>query len=126
MIVYSFNGKKECKNKSELLDALKQRSEGNSNDFELRTEQEYPFLSILVKGDLACVHFFENESDCGHYAYTNDNELKEDFIVFNMGSEEFETEISKDLVIPVEQAYIIAEDFYEKKEMSNKVNWFER
>ena len=125
MIIYSFNGKKECNNKSELLDALKQRSEGNSNDFELRTEHEYPFLSILVKGDLACVHFFENESVCGHFAYTHDNELKEDFIVFNMGYEEFETEISKDLVIPVEQAYIIAEDFYEKKEMSNKVNWFE-
>ena len=125
MIVDSFNGKEECKNKSELLNALKQRSNCNSNDFELRTEQEYPYLSVLVKGDLACVHFFENEEDCGHYAYTKDNDLNEDYIVFNMGSPDFETEISGDLVIPVEQAYIIAEDFFEKQEMSNKVNWFE-
>lgn len=125
MIVYSFNGKEECKNKNELLNALKQRSKGNSNEFELRTEKEYPFLTILVKDKWACVHFFEDEEDCGHYAYSDNNELNEDYIVFNMGSENSETEISRDLVISVEQAYTIAADFYEKQEMSNIVNWFE-
>ena len=57
MVVYSFNGKKECNNINELLNALKQRTKGNSNEFELRTDQEYPFLTILVKNELACVHF---------------------------------------------------------------------
>lgn len=125
MIVYDFTGKEECNNLNDLLNVLKQRSKGNSNEFELRTEHEYPYLTILVKGDLACVHYFEDEDDCGHYAYTDDNEVKEDYIVFNMGSENSETEISKDLVISVEQAYNVAVDFYEKQEMSNKVNWFE-
>jgi hypothetical protein len=125
MVVYSFNGKEECKNINELLNVLKQRSKGNSNDFELRTDQEYPFLTILVKDELACVHFFLNEEDCGHYAYTDNKVLNEDYIIFNIGSENSETKISKDLVISVEQAYIIAKDFYEKLEMSKKVKWFE-
>ena len=55
MIVYEFNGKKECNNLIELQEVLKHRSKGNSNEFELRTELEYPFLTILIKEELACV-----------------------------------------------------------------------
>ena len=67
MIVYEFNGKKECNNLIELQEVLKHRSKGNSNEFELRTELEYPFLTILIKEELACVHYFKDENDCGHY-----------------------------------------------------------
>ena len=73
MIVYEFNGKKECNNLIELQEVLKHRSKGNSNEFELRTELEYPFLTILIKEELACVHYFKDENDCGHYAYTDNN-----------------------------------------------------
>ena len=111
MIVYEFNGKKECNNLIELQEVLKHRSKGNSNEFELRTELEYPFLTILIKEELACVHYFKDENDCGHYAYTDNNGLEEEYVIFNIGSENEETEISKDLVIPVEQAYIAAIDF---------------
>ena len=52
MIVYEFNGKKECNNLIELQEVLKHRSKGNSNEFELRTELEYPFLTILIKEEL--------------------------------------------------------------------------
>lgn len=64
MIVYEFNGKKECNNLIELQEVLKHRSKGNSNEFELRTELEYPFLTILIKEELACVHYFKDENDC--------------------------------------------------------------
>lgn len=111
MIVYEFNGKKECNNLIELQEVLKHRSKGNSNEFELRTELEYPFLTILIKEELACVHYFKDENDCGHYAYTDNNGLEEEYVIFNIGSENAESEISKELVIPVEQAYIVAIDF---------------
>ena len=101
MIVYEFNGKKECNNLIELQEVLKHRSKGNSNEFELRTELEYPFLTILIKEELACVHYFKDENDCGHYAYTHNNGLEEEYVIFNIGSENAESEISKELVIPV-------------------------
>lgn len=125
MIVYEFNGKKECNNLIELQEVLKHRSKGNSNEFELRTELEYPFLTILIKEELACVHYFKDENDCGHYAYTDNNGLEEEYVVFNIGSENAETEISKDLVIPVERAYIAAIDFFKTCEMSKKMKWFD-
>jgi len=91
----------------------------------LRTELEYPFLTILIKEELACVHYFKDENDCGHYAYTHNNGLEEEYVIFNIGSENAESEISKELVIPVEQAYIAAIDFFETCEMSKRMKWFE-
>lgn len=125
MIVYEFNGRNKCNNLSELQEVLKHRSKKNSNEFELRTELEYPFLTILIKERFACVHYFKDEDDCGHYAYTDNNEIEEEYIVFNIGSEDSETEISKDLVISVEQAYNVAIDFFNTCEMSEKMKWFE-
>ena len=46
MIVYEFNGKKECNNLIELQEVLKHRSKGNSNEFELRTELELSLIHI--------------------------------------------------------------------------------
>ena len=113
MIVYEFNGKKECNNLIELQEVLKHRSKGNSNEFE------------LIKEELACVHYFKDENDCGHYAYTHNNGLEEEYVIFNIGSENAESVISKELVIPVEQAYIAAIDFFETCEMSKRMKWFE-
>ena len=125
MIVYEFNGKKECNNLIELQEVLKHRSKGNSNEFELRTELEYPFLTILIKEELACVHYFKDENDCGHYAYTHNNGLEEEYVIFNIGSENAESEISKELVITVATAYIAAIDVFETCEMSKRMKWFE-
>ena len=70
-------------------------------------------------------NYFKDENDCGHYAYTHNNGLEEEYVIFNIGSENAESEISKELVIPVEQAYIAAMDFFETCEMSKRMKWFE-
>ena len=53
MIVYEFNGRNKCNSLSELQEVLKHRSKKNSNEFELRAELEYPFLTILIKEGFA-------------------------------------------------------------------------
>ena len=125
MIIYEFTGKTECHNSNELREVLKHRSKNNSNEFELRLDLEYPFLTILVKDEYACVHYFKDANDCGHFAYIGDNGLEDEYVIFNMGSEDFQTEISKDLVIPIEQAYIAALDFFYTNEMSKMMQWLE-
>ncbi len=125
MVIYEFNGKTECYNSNELQKVLKHRTKNNSNEFELRTDLDYPFLTILVKDEYACVHYFKDENDCGHYACVDNNGMKDDYMVFHMGSEDFITEISKDLVIPVEQAYVVALDFFNTNKMSTKIQWVE-
>ena len=123
MIVYEFNGTFECKNLSDLLIVLKHRSSSNSNDFELSTECEYPSLTILIKDDYACVHFFSDENDSGHCACSSEKCTTENYVVFNIGSEKDLSEISMDIVISVEQAYEAAKCFFEKHEMSEKIKW---
>lgn len=71
------------------------------------------------------MNFFRNENDCGCYAYSENNELEQECVVFNMGSGNSEIKVSKDLVITVEQAYTAAIDFFNTYEMSNKMKWFE-
>lgn len=125
MYVYEFDNKIECNSLEDLQEVLRHRSKNNSNEFEIRTDLGYPFLTILVKDEFACVHYFKDESDCGHYAYIDNHELEQEYIDFNMGSDDSVTEISKDLVISVEQAYIAAIDFYNTRKMSTKMKWFE-
>ena len=125
MIVYEFDNETKCNNLEELQEVLRHRSKNNSNDFEIRPDQGFPFLTILIKDEFACVHYFKDETDCGHYAYIDNNEVAEEYIVFNIGSENSVTEISKDIVIPVEVAYIAAMDFYNTNEMSTRMKWFE-
>lgn len=126
MVVIEFGKQQQCNSIISLRKVLMHRSKNNSNDFELRTDREYPFMTILVKDEFACVHFFENEFDCGHYAYVDQLDTKiNEYTIFNMGSEDDETEISNNLVIPIKKAYMVAEDFFLTNKMSNKVKWFD-
>ncbi len=126
MKVFHFGGETDCTNIEELNSVLANKHENNSNEFELRGNEEYPFMTILVKGEWACVHFFENEDDCGHYAYSDKKVLDEDgYTTFYMGSATSETEISNQLVIPFSTAINVAKEFFTTSEMSKCVEWFE-
>lgn len=126
MKVFHFGGETNCTTLEELNIILSSRHENNSNEFELRGNKEYPFMTILVKDEWACVHFFENEDDCGHYASSNEKVLDEDgYTVFYMGSTTSETEISNQLVIPFSTSVTVAKEFFTTLEMPKCIEWFE-
>jgi hypothetical protein len=126
MVVFHFGGKVECNSFDELVRVLLIRFENNSNEYEIYGSEKLPFMTILVKGELACVHIFRSNDDCGSYAYWNGSELdKEGVTVFYMGTPTSETEISNRLVIPFSLAIDVARDFFENLEMSKLVEWFE-
>jgi hypothetical protein len=125
MIIHDFLGQHTCDNEEELLRILSVRAKNKSNDFELCHEEQYPYLAILVNGDKACVHYFLNESDSGHYTYVEENGLSgEGFTTFHIGSEESETQIENRLVIPVEKAYIAAKVFFNERKMTTELLWY--
>ena len=126
MKVYDFYGEYNCKSEDELLKALKVRSKNSSNEFELRNDAEYPFMTILIKEDYACVHYFKDEQDVGRYAFSRDSvQIEDEYITFNMGSEDMETEVSNKMVISVEKAYTVAKDFFNTSQMSSDVEWYQ-
>lgn len=126
MKIYDFYGVYDCKNEEDLLKFLSIRSKNLSNEYELRNNLDFPYMTIMVKEDLACVHFFKDENDCGSFAYISENKFDIDgFTTFNIGSEDAETIVSNKMVIPIEKAYIIAKDFFQTNRKSEKINWFE-
>lgn len=126
MKVFDFGGKVDCSSLEELNSTLANRHENNINEFELYGDGQYPYLTILVNGQWACVHFFQSEDDCGHYASCDENLLNEDgYTTFYIGLPTAETEISNNLVIPFSLALTIAQDFFLFSKMSEKVKWFE-
>jgi len=126
MQVFDFGGKTECKTVEELNLVLANRYGNDANELELYGDQRFPFITILIRGQNACVHYFESEADCGHYAYVDNNELPNDgYTTFYLGSITSETEVSNDLVIPFSLAQTIAHDFFLHLARSEKAKWFE-
>ncbi|MCP4110788.1 MAG: hypothetical protein GY749_35550, partial [Desulfobacteraceae bacterium] len=126
MKTYHFGGSVKCSSFEELSNVLKIRYENNSNEYEFYGEEKFPFMTMLVKDELACIHVFQSEDDCGHYAYCKDDVLDEEgFTVFYMGSPTAETEVSNKLVIPFSLAIEIVRDFFKNFEMSKSAEWFE-
>ncbi len=126
MKVIHFGGEADCENIEALNSILTSRHENDSNEFQLYGSEEYPYITILVSSDWACIHFFEDEDDCGHYAYYANNLLDEDgYTDFYIGSPTARTEISNKLVIPFSLALVAAEDFFLLLKRSDKMQWFE-
>ncbi len=126
MKVFHFGGETDCKSLEDLNNVLSNRYENDANEFELYGSGEYPFMTILVSCEWACVHYFESEDDCGRYAYCDEKLLDEDeYTDFYVGSATSKTEISNKLVIPFSLALIAVQDFFLYSKMSEKIKWFE-
>jgi hypothetical protein len=130
MEVYHFGGKTDCNNIEELISVLKCRHGNDRNEFELyiNSTEKYPFMTVLAVNELACVHYFRDEADCGNYAYSDEDSLgidEDGYTTFYSGLPTSETEVSNKLVIPFSLALVAAQDFFLYQKMSEKLNWFE-
>ena len=124
MIISDFYLEVNCDSIDKLDKILQKRYKNCSNEFSLETEEGFPKLCILVNGIYACVHYFRDEEDCGLYAYTDDK-ITLNNIVFHIGNENDETEISENMIISNDLAIELARCFFKNQSMSEKVKWFE-
>src|SRR4051812_21221957 len=67
MRVVDINGIHEAGSLHELEAILMRRCESSFNSFWLSHKDEYPTLSLLVKGDLASLNYIPKEFDAGFY-----------------------------------------------------------
>lgn len=124
MKVFCLGAETDCESLEALNRILAIRNEKNCNEFEVYGSEKYPYLAILVNDNLACVHFFESEDNCGYYAYCDEKWLAENgYTIFYINATK--TEISNDLVIPFSLAQVVAHDFFLTSKMSEKMKWFE-
>ncbi len=125
MLITGFNIEKQCESLEELKEALELRNDASANHFTLTSPLSNTSMTIAIKENLACVHFFDNEKNLMYYAFIEDNVLPEENYSFLLNTQDGETRVSRDLVIPIIQAYVAAIDYYQTSEMSDRVSWFE-
>jgi hypothetical protein len=79
MRVEDFGGAHKASNISQLETVLKKRYSPGVNGFWLSHDNEkYPSVSLLVKGDLGCLHYFPTDSHPGFLSIGSVQELKPD------------------------------------------------
>lgn len=116
------NGDIICQSKEEIEKIIKQGAALPKGDeiWISGEDDEYPCLTILVKGKYACVHYFEDEGDglqsCG------DDDI-EDEVVFLAGGEEWTA--PEDAIISLKSAVKCMKEFFDTMECPECIEWDE-
>jgi hypothetical protein len=126
MKVVERNGVHKAMNVHELEAILMKRLGDGYNSFWLsHDDEEYPTLSVLVKGNLTTLYFMPKEFDAGLNSVGNmveltpgetttfsiSNSLADDVVVLN------------DAVVPFSVALQAAKEFFSSKELPRSVKW---
>jgi len=125
MLVSDMNQNVIVHDPSELARALTQKY-GAVNHFWLFHEGKYPAMSILVKDDLASLHYFSKERVAGFRSVGHVPGLSNGGLtVFAMENPEQEERVPNEFVVPLSTALAAATDFLRSKERPSCVEWFE-
>ena len=126
MQLNDFYSETSISSKEYLNEALNNRSELNSNDFELwHSPNEFPKLNILVKNEYAYVHYFDSDDSPGYRPKSTINLDTDKSTSFCHGSPGNITEIWNGMVIPFSQAVEAAQQFFNAPELPKCIKWEE-
>lgn len=83
-------------------------------------DSQYPYINVLIKGDLAYVHYFEKE---GHPGYQSIGRSTEDgMITIN---EEDQMIVPMDTLVSVDKAAKAGQEFLKTHILPNAIEWLE-
>ena len=123
MRVEHFGGTDQIRDAAGLCELLKKRYGDDVNEFFISGEDLYPLLSILVRGSVACLHFFPQAD---HPGFISVGAKKRDgVLVFYTNTPTEEIEVDARAGIPFEQAQTAAKEFLELGSMPAFVQWKE-
>jgi hypothetical protein len=127
MRIEDFAGAYEASNTSELERLLQKRYGPGVNSFWLSHDDEkYPSVSLLVKGDLACLHYFPADTHPGFLSIGSVQELKPDeATTFFLNNLDQEQEMPNGSVIQYSKAVEVAKVFFASKELPRSIEWLE-
>ena len=128
MKVVDFKSTHTAKGLRELETILMRRGRNGLNAFWLSHEnQEYPTLSILVKGDLAALHYIPAESEAGFRSVGKMPGLEPRGTTSFSISENPADDVEElnDSVLPFSVALSVANEFFACNKLPVAVEWLE-
>jgi hypothetical protein len=117
----------DTSSKESVEEILLKRHTKGVNAFWLYHEpRKKPLLLILVKNQLANLHYFPDEEHPGFASVGDMRSLPaDDFTLFYMRSPKEEEHISNDLIVPFADALVAAKEFLVSTELPPSIEWFE-
>ncbi len=113
-------------NVSDLAAALSKRYEGRYNSFWIYRDaaSEFPFISLLVDGSLAYLHYFPSECNAG-FSSIGSAGLPEGETNFRLDSIRQVQPIQNSQVVNVSSAVAAVEEFYYSPDLPQAIEWME-
>ena len=127
MRVYDFGGVHKVDNITDLDQLLRTRFGNGENEFLLSHDfNDFPALSILVKGDLAAAYYFPRAGHAGFASVGEGTAFGRDGMTsFSTGSLGQAIEISNRAIIPISTALAVAREFFRCAELPRSIEWLE-
>ncbi|MEM7246402.1 MAG: Imm1 family immunity protein [Acidobacteriota bacterium] len=110
---------------SVLEEILELRFENGMNEFSLHGEDDYPYLSLMVRQGQAYLHFFPEEGHPGFHSVGDDDHRGTESVAFPLGTLRETVEVPLRSVISTEQAIQAAIAFARTGELPAQVQWDE-
>ena len=126
MKVLDFHSTTEARDLGELEAILSRRHGEGVNAFWLsHGTEEYPSLSILVKNDLAVLHYLPIEHDAGHRSVGNLPGLKPGETTTFAMSENRADDVDElnEAVVPFSAVIEAAKEFFRSQQLPQSVQW---
>lgn len=121
MTIHGTCGHKTASSVDELKELLQSTRNGDFGEFWLGSEI-FPALAVHIHAELAYLHFFQEESHPGFQSVGNVN--SEEYVEFQQdGQGSFY--MPRAFVIPVEQAYQAAAEFFTTSQLPACIAWNE-
>lgn len=126
MRIEDFNGVQDATSDEDIEEALAKRYGEGVNEFWLsHADNRFPAMSILVKGNISALHFFQKDQDPGMTSIGGGLNFEIDgTTTFYMNSTEEEQEIPNGMLVPFPLALKAAKEFAAHREPPECIEWF--
>lgn len=127
MIIKDYEDSYSATNENDIEEIMAHRYKGNVNAFWLsHGANNFPVMLVLVKENVASLHFFTKDRDPGLSSIGHVNGYESGGIsIFYMNNAEEEHEVSNDSIILVNLAICAAKEFQITKSLPKCVEWLE-
>ena len=128
MKIEDFNNVHDITSLDELEGVLKTRYENGINQFSLYEDNiKYPWVALMVNGDLAALHYFPHEGHPGFIPLGKNVGLEPGgFTTFYLSNPHREKLwIPNYSVIPYSVALTAAKEFFSSRQLPQSIEWFE-
>jgi hypothetical protein len=124
MIIEDFKSANDLMNNAEIENALAKRYGEGANEFWLsHADGRFPAMSILVKGNVAALHYFSEDQNPGLISAGRSDLEPNGSTIFYINTEEEKQEIPNGMIVPFSLALEAAMEFFANKEPPRCIEW---